>query len=104
MIDQLSASKCIQLAIETKLLSDALDPDIDLTRMTWKMWLSTACKHHLRIKAWPLGVPAPGPDFDFKKLKLIHLSLLTSAFRANQKDPGSADDPQPVIVKWDRGS
>ena len=33
-------------------------------------------KNHLIITNWPLGVPPPGPGFDFKKLKASSLHRL----------------------------
>jgi hypothetical protein len=71
--------------------------------MKWKSWLTVAVKYKLCIDDWPVGVPPPGPDFNLKTLNMAELTILTSAFRANMESSEPSEDPQPVIVRWQKG-
>ncbi|KIM50324.1 hypothetical protein SCLCIDRAFT_34413 [Scleroderma citrinum Foug A] len=48
----------------------------DPQKISWQKLLKFVRKNHLIITNWPLGVPPPGPSFDFKKLKAGSLHRL----------------------------
>ncbi|KIM60963.1 hypothetical protein SCLCIDRAFT_26285 [Scleroderma citrinum Foug A] len=48
----------------------------DPQKISWQKLLKFVHKNHLIITNWPLGVPPPGPSFDFKKRKAGSLHRL----------------------------
>jgi hypothetical protein len=70
--------------------------------MHWKKWLKTAMLNQLRIKNWPNGVPAPGPNFNLKKLSAHALGVLVGGYIQNQENNDSSNIV-PDIVRWTEG-
>ncbi|KAH7917655.1 hypothetical protein BV22DRAFT_1052283, partial [Leucogyrophana mollusca] len=63
-------------------LSEILQEKINQPKrcFNWKVFLNTAYKYQIRLVNWPLGVDAPGPDFDFKELQIANFRKIVKAY------------------------
>ena len=80
----------------------------DPQKISWQKLLKFVCKNHLIITNWPLGVPPPGPSFDFKKLKAGSLHRLVVPYLYGQSDEEVAEDalgdlPEIEVKLWHEG-
>jgi hypothetical protein len=74
-----------------------------MDKFPWKLWLTTAEKHHLRIDNWPRDLPPPDSKFDFKGLDASALHLLVHPFQTNHDNPDAAV-LEARIVRWTNGT
>ncbi|KAH7916934.1 hypothetical protein BV22DRAFT_1135869 [Leucogyrophana mollusca] len=68
-------------------------------RFNWKAFLNTAYKYQIRLVNWPLGVDAPGPDFDFKELQIADFRKIVKAYDANSR-AGEVVHPEIGFERW----
>ena len=87
---------------------------IDYDKTSWKHWLKTAWKKQLTITNWPSSVvPAPGPNFDVKKLtvpdfKMLHCAYLRkhdqfSVILDGMENEATDTIKELNIIRWNKG-
>lgn len=68
------------------------------SRFPWQDWLKVSVANHLRLENWPLGLDAPGPNFNVNSLGLEEMKQLV------HEDENLDDDGDtPYISKWSKG-
>ncbi|KAL4076556.1 hypothetical protein V8B97DRAFT_2021917 [Scleroderma yunnanense] len=69
----------------------------DPQKITWQRLLEFVRKNHLITTNWPLGIPSPGPGFNYKKLKAGSLHKLVVPYlqrKLGRMYDGQTDDEE----------
>lgn len=77
--------------------------DMTPKSMPWKKWLKLAMESQIRIVNWPAHVVAPGPSFDFKKIRANHLADMVKDYIDNKQGGDASLALVPKIERWTDG-